>query len=102
MKQTRNHILQRSAIFKQIKQDLDELLLLFKHLNEIVRRQELTITDIESNAGRAANDYTNAAATLTDIVEQARKIRKWKWYALTIMSKSYHYIYLGGYSCSFF
>lgn len=79
----------RSAQIKDIESRMIELSQLVMQTNEIVIQQAPAIENIDQGAERVAGDLGNANVQLGQAVQSARNARKWKWYALIIVSKYY-------------
>lgn len=56
-------------------------------LEEMIVQQEPAVAQIDQGAERVAEDLGNANTQLDTAITSARKARKWKWYALLIVSK---------------
>ncbi|KAL2816286.1 t-SNARE [Aspergillus granulosus] len=80
--------LERSAAIRKIEESLIELADLVQQVATIVQQQEPAVEQINRDAGNVAQDLENANTQLTGAISSARKARKWKWYALIIVSKS--------------
>lgn len=74
---------------KGIERSMIELSQLVIQTNELVTQQAPAVENIDQGAERVAGDLGNANVQLGQAVQSARNARKWKWYALIIISKYY-------------
>lgn len=79
----------RSDEIKKIEQNIIQLSQLVTQLSETVEQHAPAVENIDQGAERVAGDLGNANVQLGQAVQSARNARKWKWYALIIVSK-YH------------
>ncbi|KAI9376471.1 t-SNARE [Aspergillus egyptiacus] len=83
----RQNVQERSNAIRKIEQDVVEVARLMETLAEQIHQQEPAVEQINRGAENVAQDLQNANTQLGQAVESARKARRWKWYALIIISK---------------
>ncbi|GMG16366.1 unnamed protein product [Aspergillus oryzae] len=92
--QTFQAALERSAAIRKIEQDMIELGRLYQEVAELVHQQEPAVEQINQGAEEVAGNVANANTQITHAIDSARRARKWKWYALLIISKYHRYHHL--------
>lgn len=80
--------MQRSAAIRKIERDLIELSRMFQEVGELVQQQEPAVEQANADAEETKNHIGTANTQLDSAITSARKARKWKWYALIIISTS--------------
>ena len=81
--------MERSAAIRKIEQDMMELGRLYQEVAELVHQQEPAVEQINEGAQDVQQNVANANKQMDTAIDSARKARKWKWYALIIISESY-------------
>lgn len=74
-----------------------ELGRLYQEVAELVHQQEPAVEQINQDSENVAGNVAQANTQITHAIDSARRARKWKWYALLVVSK-YHFfstIYMG-------
>lgn len=79
--------MERSAAIRKIEQDMIELGRLYQEVAELVHMQEPAVEQISQDAENVAGNVANANTQITEAIASARRARKWKWYALLVVSK---------------
>lgn len=64
-----------------------ELGRLYQEIAELVHMQEPQVEQINQGAEDVVQNVTNANTQIDSAISSARNARKWKWYALLIVSK---------------
>lgn len=64
-----------------------ELGRLYQEVAELVHQQEPAVEQINQDADNVAQNVSNANNQITEAIASARRARKWKWYALLVVSK---------------
>lgn len=82
--------MERSAAIRKIEQDMMELGRLYQEIAELVHQQEPAVEQINQGAEDVRENVSNANKQMDTAIDSARKARKWKWYALLIISESMH------------
>ncbi|KAJ5698087.1 t-SNARE [Penicillium macrosclerotiorum] len=77
----------RSAAIRKIEQDMTELANMFRDVNELITQQEPAVTQISQGAEETHRNVQQANTKLDSAITSARNARRWKWYALIIVSK---------------
>lgn len=80
--------MQRSAAIRKIEQDMIQLGQLYQEVAELVHQQEPAVTQITQGAEDTHQNVRQANTKLDSAITSARNARRWKWYALIIISKS--------------
>ena len=80
--------MERSAAIRKIEQDMMELGRLYQEVAELVHQQEPAVEQINEGAQDVQQNVANANKQMDTAIDSARKARKWKWYALIIISES--------------
>ena len=83
----RQATLQRSAAIRKIEQDMIQLGQLYQEVAELVHQQEPAVTQIQQSAEDTNRNVEQANTKLDSAITSARNARKWKWYALGVVSK---------------
>lgn len=65
-----------------------ELGRLYQEIAELVHQQEPAVEQINQGAEDVRENVSNANKQMDTAIDSARKARKWKWYALLIISES--------------
>lgn len=89
----RRAALERSAAIRKIEKDLIELAELYQEIGEIVHQQEPAVEQIDQGAQDVVTNVTNANTQIDGAIQSAKNARKWKWYALLIVSKFFSLLY---------
>lgn len=79
--------MERSAAIRKIEHDMMELGRLYQEVAELVHQQEPAVAQISTGAEDVRENMTHANKQMDSAIDSARKARKWKWYALIIVSK---------------
>lgn len=79
--------MERSGAIRKIEQDMIELGRLYQEIAELVHIQEPQVEQVHHGAEDVVQNVTNANTQIDTAISSARKARKWKWYALLIVSK---------------
>lgn len=79
--------MERSGAIRKIEQDMIELGRLYQEIAELVHIQEPQVEQIHHGAEDVVQNVTNANSQIDEAIISAQKARKWKWYALLIVSK---------------
>lgn len=82
--------MERSAAIRKIEQDMTELGRLYQEVAELVHQQDPAVEQINQDAEGVADNVRQANTQISQAIDSARRARKWKWYALLIVSKSIH------------
>jgi syntaxin 1B/2/3 len=77
-------------MIRRLEQELKKVLELVLEVQEAIQQQEPAVENIVRDAGNVHQDLENANTQLTGAISSARKARRWKWYALIIVSKFIH------------
>lgn len=64
-----------------------ELGRLYQEIAELVHQQEPAVEQINQGAEDVRENVSNANKQMDTAIDSARKARKWKWYALLIISE---------------
>lgn len=80
--------MQRSAAIRKIEQDMIQLGQLYQEVADLVHQQEPAVTQINQGAEETHHNVRQANTKLDSAITSARNARRWKWYALIILSKS--------------
>lgn len=64
-----------------------ELGRLYQEVAELVHQQEPAVEQINQDANNVQENVANANTQISSAIDSARRARKWKWYALIIISK---------------
>lgn len=64
-----------------------ELGRLYQEVAELVQQQEPAVEQINQGASDVVDNVQNANKQIDGAITSARNARKWKWYALIIISK---------------
>lgn len=64
-----------------------DLAQLFTDVQELVIQQEPAVTQIQQGAEETHRNVQQANTKLDSAITSARNARRWKWYALIIVSK---------------
>lgn len=80
--------MERSAAIRKIEQDMTELGRLYQEVAELVHQQEPAIEQINHDAEGVADNVGQANTQISHAIDSARRARKWKWYALLVVSES--------------
>lgn len=64
-----------------------ELSRLYQEVGEIVHQQEPAFEQISGDAEQVQQNTSDANKQIDSAIVSARKAKKWKWYALIIVSK---------------
>ena len=79
--------MERSTAIRKIEQDMMELGRLYQEVAELVHQQEPAVEQINQDSENVAGNVADANTQITHAIDSARRARKWKWYALLIVSK---------------
>lgn len=79
--------MERSAAIRKIERDMTELGQLYQEIAELVHQQEPQVEQIHHGAEDVVQNVTQANQQIDGAISSARKARKWKWYALLIVSE---------------
>lgn len=79
--------MQRSAAIRKIEQDLIELSHLYNEVAELVHQQEPAVQQIQQGAEETHRNVEQANTKLDTAIQSAKNARRWKWYALIIVSE---------------
>lgn len=60
---------------------------LYQEVAELIHQQEPAVTQINQSAEETHHNVQEANTKLDSAITSARNARKWKWYALGIVSK---------------
>lgn len=83
----RRAALERSAAIRKIERDITELASLYQEIAELIQQQEPLVERIDEGAQDVVQNVTHANEQIDGAIVSARKARKWKWYALLIVSE---------------
>ena len=83
-----DRVAERSAALRKIERDFIELNTLSQEVAQLVHLQEPMVENIEEKTKEVADDTLKANEHLDKGITSARNARKWKWWALFIVSKS--------------
>lgn len=83
----RDAVAARSEEIRSIEAKLVEVSNLVTTMAQMIEQQAPAVEQIDQGAENVARDLGNANTQLGQAVESARKARRWKWYALIIVSK---------------
>lgn len=64
-----------------------ELSRLYQEVAELVHQQEPQVEQINQDAQNVSQNIAQGNAQISEAIESARRARKWKWYALLVVSK---------------
>ena len=73
-----------------------DLAQLFTDVQELVIQQEPAVTQIQQGAEETHRNVQQANTKLDSAITSARNARRWKWYALIIVSK---WLFHPAYAC---